>query len=181
MPANVWSPVARRYRRLGSPATACHVPTVTTDSACQRQILSSRFYLGAGKFGRRGPGRQGTMTVRPCGRGGPMVTLEQDLVRSAANARDVIESYRRSHVAISGWSTLLQEVLETFTRISAQRPVVGESVALAQLARALQDTADARLQVDRGTLDQLSRALRSIVTAIRIPGIPRREDEDWAF
>ncbi len=110
-----------------------------------------------------------------------MVTLEQDLVRSAANARDVIESYRRSHVAISGWSTLLQEAIETFTRISAQRPVVGESVALAQLARALQDTADARLQVDRGTLDQLSRALRSIVTAIRIPGIPRREDEDWAF
>src|SRR6266571_2061776 len=103
-----------------------------------------------------------------------MVTLEQDLVRSAANARDVIESYRRSHVAISGWSTLLQEAVESFTRISAQRPVVGESVALAQLARALQDTADARLQVDRGTLDQLSRALRSIVTAIRIPGIPAR-------
>jgi hypothetical protein len=110
-----------------------------------------------------------------------MVTLEQDLVRSAANARDVIESYRRSHIAISGWSTLLQEAVDSFTRISAQRPIVGDAVALSQLAQALQETADAWLQVDQGTLDQLSWALRSIVAEIRIPGIPRPEDEDWAF
>lgn len=110
-----------------------------------------------------------------------MVTLEQDLVRSAANARDAIESYRRSRIVISGWDTLLQDAVESFTRISAQRPVVGEAVALAQLARTLQDVVDARLKVDRETLDQLSRALRSIVTEIRIPGIPRPEDEDWAF
>src|SRR5260370_23242090 len=109
--------------------------------------------------GREGPSGAGTLTASSGGRGGPMVTLEQDLVRSAANARDVIESYRRSHIAISGWSTLLQEAVESFTRISAPRPVVGESVALAQLAQALQSAADARLQVYRGPLDQLTRAL----------------------
>ena len=110
-----------------------------------------------------------------------MVTVEQDLVRSAAMARDVIESYRLSHITISGWSTSLQEAAESFMRISARRPVVAQTVMLAQLAQTLSVTADAQLQVEPETLDRLSRDLRSIVANIRVPGIPRPEDEDWSF
>jgi len=96
-------------------------------------------------------------------------------------ARDVIESYRQSHITVSGWILLLEEAAQSFTRISAQRPVVGGAVPLAQLAQALSVTAEEGLLADHEMLDRLSRDLRSIVTNTRIPGIPRPEDEDWSF
>jgi hypothetical protein len=102
-------------------------------------------------------------------------------VRSASRARDVIESYRQFHIIISGWSTTLQEAVESFARISDERPVVGQSVALTQLAQALSAAASSRLQIDEETLDRLSKDLRSIVTEVLIPGVPRREDQDWSF
>src|SRR6266851_6989348 len=110
---------------------------------------------------------------------GQVMSVEQDLVRSAVIARDVIESYRQSHVAVSGWSLLLEEAAQSFTRLSTERPVAGEAVPLAQLAHVLSGTAKAGLGVDQETLDRLSRDLRSIVTSARIPGIPRPEDGDW--
>jgi hypothetical protein len=107
--------------------------------------------------------------------------VEQDLVHSAAEARDVIETYRHSGIEISGWNDLLQEAAESFARLSGQRPVAGESVDLIKLARTLSAAASARLQLDQETLDRLSRDLHSIVATTRVPGIPRPEDEDWSF
>lgn len=109
------------------------------------------------------------------------MTEEQDLVRSAAMARDVIESYRQSHIVISGWSGLLEEAAQSFARISAERPFASGSVPLAQLARTLIATVHAGLSVDHETLSQLSQQLRAIVTNTRVPGIPRPEDADWSF
>jgi hypothetical protein len=109
------------------------------------------------------------------------VAVEQDLVQSAVIARDVIESYRQSHITVSGWSLLLEEAAQSFTRLSHQHPVAGDQVSLAQLAHVLSATAKAGLEVDQGTLDQLSRDLRSILSGSRIPGIPRPEDRDWSF
>lgn len=109
------------------------------------------------------------------------MTEEQDLVRSAMMARDVIESYRQSDVTVSGWNLTLEEAAQSFARISARRPVAGEAVPLARLAQTLSSTARAGLQADRETLDRLSRELRAIVIRTRIPGIPQREDEDWSF
>ena len=109
------------------------------------------------------------------------MSAEQDLVRSAVMARDVIESYRQSHIAVSGWRPLLEGAAQSFARISAHRPVVGGAVPLAPLAQSLSATARAGLQVDREMLDRLSQELRTIVTNTRIPGIPRPEDEDWSF
>ncbi len=110
-----------------------------------------------------------------------MVAAEQDLVRSAVIARDVIESYRQSHIKVSGWNSLLEEAAQSLSRISAHRPVAGGAVPLAPLAQTLSVTARPRLQVDHETLDRLSWELRTIVINTRIPGIPRREDEDWSF
>jgi hypothetical protein len=110
-----------------------------------------------------------------------VVTVEQDLVRSAMTARDVIESYRQSQITVSGWNLALEEAAQSFARISAHRPVAGETVPLAQLAQALSVTAKAGLQADLEALERLSRQLRKIVTDTRIPGIPRREDGDWSF
>jgi hypothetical protein len=106
------------------------------------------------------------------------MTVEQDLVRSALTARDVIESYRQSHIAVSGWSTLLEEASRSFAHLS-EHP--GGAVQLAQLAQVLNATVRARLEVDQETLNWLSRELRAIVTDTRVPGIPRPEDEDWSF
>lgn len=111
-----------------------------------------------------------------------MITAEQDLVRSALMARDVIESYRQSHIMIAGWSGQLAQAAESLARISAEcRTSTGEVIPLEQLARTLTATVEARLQVDRETLDHLSQELRMIVTSTRVPGIPRPEDEDWSF
>jgi hypothetical protein len=93
-------------------------------------------------------------------------------------ARDVIESYRQSHITISGWNTLLEEASQAFARLS-EHP--DGSMPLAQLARMLDVAVQARLQVDQETLDWLSHELRTIVTNTRVPGIPRPEDEDWSF
>ena len=106
------------------------------------------------------------------------MTSEQDLVRSALMARDVIESYRQSHIAVSGWSALLEEAAQSFARLS-EHP--GGVAPLAQLAQVLDATVRARLQVDQETLNWLSHELRTIVTDTRVPGIPRPEDEDWSF
>jgi hypothetical protein len=114
-------------------------------------------------------------------RGGHVVTVEQDLLRSAAMARDVIESYRQSRITISGWNSLLDEAAQSFIRISAHRPVLGGAVPLSELAQTLSTTARAGLDVDHETLDGLSRDLRAIVATTRVPGIPRPEDKDWSF
>jgi hypothetical protein len=110
-----------------------------------------------------------------------VVTVEQDLVRSAVMARDVIESYRQSRIAVSGWSSLLDEAAQSFSQISAHHPVVAGAVPLAKLAQTLSSTARAGLEVDHETLNGLSRDLRAIVTTTQIPGIPRPEDKDWSF
>lgn len=109
------------------------------------------------------------------------MTAEQDLVRSAVMARDVIESYRQSRIMITDWSDLLEEAAQSFARISADRPLAVETVPLARLARTLTATVQAGLLVDHATLDLLSRDLRTIVTGTRVPGIPRPEDADWSF
>jgi hypothetical protein len=109
------------------------------------------------------------------------MTAEQDLVHSAAMARDVIESYRQSNIRISGWNSMLEEAAQSFTRISADRPFASGAVSLAQLARRLTATAHADLKVDHETLNLLSQELRAIVTGTRVPGIPRPEDPDWSF
>jgi hypothetical protein len=109
------------------------------------------------------------------------MTAEQDLVRSAVMARDVIESYRQSHIMISGWSSLLEEAALSFARISVDSPLAGGAVPLAQLARTLTATVRAGLQVDHETLNLLSQELRAIVTGTRVPGIPKPEDADWSF
>lgn len=109
------------------------------------------------------------------------MTAEQDLVRSAVMARDVIESYRQSQITISGWSALLEEAAQSFARYSEQPYLSGGVVPLARLAQTLSATVRAGLRVDHETLDWLSYELRTIVTSTRIPGIPKPEDEDWSF
>jgi hypothetical protein len=110
-----------------------------------------------------------------------VVTAEQDLLRSAAMARDVVESYRQSHITVSGWSSVLEDAAQSFMRISAQHPVAGGAIPLAQVAQTLSATARVGLEVDRDLLDELSRDLRAIVTNTRVIGIPQPADEDWSF
>src|SRR6266849_2327751 len=146
---------------------------LASDSACLRQILTLPLYPECARIE--------SFRHAEIAEGGPVVAAEQDLVRSAVIARDVIESYRQSHIKVSGWNSLLEEAAQSLSRISAHRPVAGGAVPLAPLAQTLSITARARLQVDHETLDRLSRELRTIVINTRIPGIPRSEDEDWSF
>jgi hypothetical protein len=110
------------------------------------------------------------------------VTVEQDLVRSASMARDVIESYRQWNVTVGGWRETLHEAADSFIFLANQHPPVSRGVDLAHLARILQSIVRSQLQlIDQQSLDDVSAELRAIVSTTRIPGVPRPEDQDWSF
>lgn len=107
-----------------------------------------------------------------------MSTIENDLVASAAVARDVVESYRQCQIAVPGWETTLQEVVEALGALPAAPVFPVEIDELrADLARLLRTG----LPSDPRGLDELSAALREIVTTVRAPGVPRPEDPAWSF
>jgi sigma54-dependent transcription regulator len=110
---------------------------------------------------------------------------EAELVRSAARARDVVESYRQYDLTVSRWQTRLLTSSASIARIAAVaadgrpeaagvRPEVA-GVRLAELAEALRDVARNGLRPERARLDQLSKDLESLVRE-RVPGYPRPED-----
>jgi hypothetical protein len=109
--------------------------------------------------------------------------MEAELVRSAARARDVVESYRQYGLTVSRWQTRLLASSASIARIAAERPdpVAGRpeagGVRLAQLAEALRDVARNGLRPERARLDRLGKELESLVS-IRVPGYPRPEDPD---
>ena len=107
-----------------------------------------------------------------------MSPIEHNLVASAAAARDVVESYRQWQIVVPGWETTLQEVVEALGALSTAPVLPVEIDELrADLARLLRTG----LPSDPRGLDELSTALREIVTAVRVPGVPRPEDPAWSF
>jgi hypothetical protein len=117
---------------------------------------------------------------------------EAELVRSAARARDVVESYRQYDLTVSRWQTRLLTSSASIARIAAERPELADGrpeladgrpdaagVRLADLAEALRDVARNGLRPERARLDQLSKDLESLVRE-RVPGYPRPEDPPYA-
>jgi hypothetical protein len=103
---------------------------------------------------------------------------EAELVRSAARARDVVESYRQYDLTVSRWQTRLLTSSASIARIAAERAELADG-RLADLAEALRDVARNGLRPERARLDQLSKDLESLVRE-RVPGYPRPEDPPYA-
>ena len=107
--------------------------------------------------------------------------MEAELVRSAARARDVVESYRQYDLTVSRWQTRLLTSSASIARIADGRAdsAAGRAdcagVRLADLAEALRDVARNGLRPERARLERLSKDLESLVRE-RVPGYPRPED-----
>jgi hypothetical protein len=97
--------------------------------------------------------------------------LEAELVRSAAKARDVVESYRQYDLTVDRWRSRLLTSAASITRIAASCPCVAE-VPLADLAVALEVVARNGLRTERARLDRLSKDLEALVK-LPVPGYPR--------
>jgi hypothetical protein len=113
-----------------------------------------------------------------CREESPVSTVENDLVASAAVARDVVESYRQWQIVVPGWETTLQEVVEALGALPTA-PVL--PVEIDELRTDLARLLRTGLPGDPRGLDELSAALREIVTTVRVPGVPRPEDPAWSF
>jgi hypothetical protein len=100
--------------------------------------------------------------------------MEAELCRSAARARDVVESYRQYGLIVSRWQNRLLSSSASIARIAAERPMVA-GVPLANLAAALLDVARNGLRLERARLDRIGHDLEALVT-VHTPGRPRPED-----
>ncbi|MGH3923622.1 MAG: hypothetical protein ACRDTT_12270 [Pseudonocardiaceae bacterium] len=107
-----------------------------------------------------------------------MRAIEHDLVAGAAAARDVVEPYRQWQIVVPGWETTLQEVVEALGALPAT-PLL--PVAIDELRADLARLLRTGLPSDPCGLDELSAALREIITTVRVPGVPRPEDLAWSF
>jgi hypothetical protein len=105
-------------------------------------------------------------------------TSEHDLVSSAAAAREIVESFRQWQIVVPNWEETLHDVVEVLGSLPSggalRVGVAGLPGDLAQLLRT-------GLPSDPSTLDELSTALREVVTTVRVPGVPRPEDPAWSF
>lgn len=109
-----------------------------------------------------------------------MSTIEHDLVAGAAAARDVVESFRQWQIVVPGWERTLEEVIEALGNLP-DGPRVALQVEVDELRADLAQLLQAGLPNDPRGLDDLSSALREVVTKVRVPGVPRPEDPAWSF
>jgi hypothetical protein len=98
--------------------------------------------------------------------------MEAELRRSAARARDVVESYRQYDLTVGRWRSRLLTSSASIARIAAQNPEVA-GVPLGGLAVALRDVARNGLRPERARLDRLGKDLEALVK-ISVPGHPTR-------
>ncbi|MEV7092970.1 hypothetical protein AB0M80_08975 [Amycolatopsis sp. NPDC051045] len=91
-------------------------------------------------------------------------------------ARDVVESYLRNRVVVAGWRLKLSEASRQFVAL-------GEEALDADM-KALGGRIDLLAKSDLTETDlarTVSADLERLLVEVRVPGLPKPEDDDWAF
>jgi hypothetical protein len=97
-----------------------------------------------------------------------------DLADPLADIRDVVETFRTSGVTPQDWHGKLMAALVALDRLPGE-PELG--VIPAQLRVLLQYGLDDAPRL----VDQVAQTVADILAEMRVPGIPRPEDEEWGF
>jgi hypothetical protein len=92
-------------------------------------------------------------------------------------ARDVVESYLRDGVLVTNWRQRLIEASGRFTELNRGGD---DDARLATLGAQIAELADAGLEANPSTY-AIAAEIEHLLNELRVPGIPRPEDEDWAF
>ncbi|RUP07128.1 MAG: hypothetical protein EKK34_00545 [Mycobacterium sp.] len=99
------------------------------------------------------------------------------LFEPIVDVRDVLESFLVDQVFLSDW----QEIL---TAASARLSELGRTWSdgdLLELGRITERLASARLEADMALARVAADSAAKMLDQVRIPGVPRPGDDDWAF
>lgn len=104
---------------------------------------------------------------------------EHALVASAGAARDAVEAARDDR-ADGEWQAELYEIVRVMETLEV-RPPEPAIMTFEEIKARLAGLATDKRAYDPGELAELSSALGEIIHSVRVPGVPRPEDADWAF
>jgi hypothetical protein len=101
-----------------------------------------------------------------------------NLADPLVDVRDVVESFRSSHVTLPDWDQTLRRVVAALSQLPPQAQVDVVLPGLVPNLRLLLTSGlDSVPQVVDVVADQVAAALERT----RVPGIPAPEDDDWSF
>ncbi|SOJ58172.1 hypothetical protein MSIMFB_05653 [Mycobacterium simulans] len=99
------------------------------------------------------------------------------LFEPIVDIRDVLESFLVDEVFLSDWQ-------ETLVAASARLSELGRAWSdsdLLELGRITEQLASTRLGADVALARIAADSAAKVLDQVRIPGVPRPEDDDWAF
>lgn len=99
------------------------------------------------------------------------------LFEPIVDIRDVLESFLVSEVVLSNWR-------ETLVAASARLSELGRAWSdtdLLELARVTEELSAERLGADTALARIAADSAARMLDQVRVPGVPRPEDDDWAF
>jgi hypothetical protein len=108
---------------------------------------------------------------------GGTVTVSPELADPIVDARDVVETFRQSDVLVDGWREDLQRAADSLVRLG---PTTAE-LALSELGERMQLLLRGGFDQQRNLVEEIGQRLEAVLSRIRVPGIPRPEDEHWEF
>jgi hypothetical protein len=101
-----------------------------------------------------------------------------DLADPLVDIRDVVESFRSSHLTLPDWDQTLQRVVTALSQLPPQAQV---DVVLPSLIPNLRLLLTAGLDNVPQVVDMVAAQVAAALEQTRVPGIPAPEDDDWSF
>jgi len=101
-----------------------------------------------------------------------------DLADPLFDAREVVESFRSSHLTLPDWDQTLRRVVTALSQLPPQAQV---DVLLPGLVPNLRLLLTAGLDNVPQVVDLVADQVAAALEQTRIPGIPAPEDDDWSF
>lgn len=119
--------------------------------------------------------------IRPARRTGVQVVEMEyvaDLADPLVDIRDVVESFRSSHLMLPDWDQTLRRVVTALSQLPPQAQV---DVVLPGLVPNLRLLLTAGLDNVPQVVDMVAAQIAAALEQTRVPGIPAPEDDDWSF
>jgi hypothetical protein len=101
-----------------------------------------------------------------------------ELADPVADVRDVVETFRRYGVLTADWREVLNGAADAFDRLPEDVQTASRLPALIPRLRQLLQSG---LKSDDPVLQEVAKHIEDLLHEIRIPGIPRPDDDHWGF
>ncbi len=94
------------------------------------------------------------------------------------DVRDILETFRRHHIVVDGWAEALTRAASALDHLPVELEIRASTT---WIASELKKIVAHGLQYDLDKLDMVANRTAELLSSIRVPGIPRPEDESWEF